>query len=281
MEHRSLRFLFGSLSGSLLPSPLPPRRQGTVSDEERRHGSWIRRAGLLVAAGSIALAAPAGASLPIDDFSSTQNLGLPSGDASNSSFAPAPAAIGGERDIEIERGGFGSGGAVVDVNGGDPPQGQLLFSSDIGTSTILRIVWDGEDNDGEQIDFIGLGPVDLSNGGALDAFEIELDSDLATTLSLRVYDESDPTGQVWSEAIVPVLASTGEFELLEVPFTEFTNSGPMGAADFTRVGAIRLEVAGAPALDLRMTSVQLVPESGAAPLAGLAALALLARGRRR
>ncbi len=242
-----------------------------------RRGSW--RSSLL-AAGLLALASPAGAVLPIDDFSSDQSLELSGIFESVDNAAPAPAALGGERDLEIAR-ASGTGGALVDVNGGDPPQGQLLFSSDVATETILRVVWDGEDASGSLIDFTGLGQVDLSDGGALDAFAVELDSDLATTLSLRVYDASDATGQVWSEATVPVPPTGGQFEILEVLFSGFTDSGPGGAADFANVGAISLEVAGAPALDFRMTDVQVVPEPAAAPLAGLAALALLARQRRR
>lgn len=283
VSHRSPnphRSLVGSLIESLRESLEESRRQAIHAGEKPRRGSWFWGIGLLLAAGTLALAAPAGAVLPIDDFSSVQSLELTDPSDSTANVAPAPAAIGGERDLQLER-LSGPGGAIVDVNGGIPPQGQLLFSSDIGTSTILRLVWDGEDNDAEQIDFDGLGAADLSDGAMLDAFAIELDSDLETTLSLRVYDASDATGQTWSGATVAVLPTASQFEILEVLFTELDESGPLGAADFTNVGAIQLEVAGAPSLDFRLTAVQVVPEPAAASLAGLATLALLARQRRR
>ena len=283
VSHRSPtshRSLMGSLLESLWESLEESRRRATHTDEKARRGSWFWAVGLLVAGGTLALAAPAGAVLPIDDFSSAQTLELTDPSDFTANVAPAPAAIGGERDLQLER-LSGAGGAIVDVNGGIPPQGQLLFSSDIGTSTVLRLVWDGEDNDAEEIDFDGLGSMDLSDGGLLDAFSIELDSDLETTLSLRVYDASDPTGQSWSGATVAVLPTGGQFEILEVLFTELDESGPLGAVDFTNVGAIHLEVAGVPSLDFRLTAVQVVPEPAAASLAGLFTLALLARQRRR
>ncbi len=240
-------------------------------------GSWF---GLLVAATSLALASPAGAILVIDDFASDQALTLLSEDAAVSNVAAAVGvAIGDERDIEIER-VSGTGGAALDVNGGEPAQGQLLFSVGFATETTLRVVWDGADGVADAVDPAGLGQVDLTDGGAFEAFVIDLDADLETTLSLRVYDASDLTGETWSEATVPVLPTAGDFVLLEVLFTEFTASGPLGPADFTNVGAISVEVSGAPALDFRMASVH-VPEPGAAPLAALAALALLVRNRRR
>lgn len=278
IAHRSL---VGSLIESLLESLEESRRRAADADARRTRGSWIWGVGLVLAAGSLALASPAGAVLLIDDFSSDQALELLTGAASVSSVAPAPAAIGGERDLEIER-VDGTGGAFVDVNGGMPPQGQLLFSSLFETETILRLVWDGEDGDADQIDFDGLDPADLGQGGTLDAFEIEYDADSDTTLSLRVYDASDPTGQTWSAATVPMNETPpATFEFLDVLFMEFTEIGPGGAADFANVGAISLEVAGPPSFDLRFDSIQVVPEPAAASLAGLATLALLARHRRR
>jgi len=143
------------------------------------------------------------------------------------------------------------------------------------------VVWEGEDGVADEIDAAGLGAVDLSEGGTLDRFAIEFDSDLATTLSLRVYDAADPAGASWSEAMVPVVATGGEFMILEVPFAAFTETGPTGAADFTNTGAIALEVVGVSALDLALTSVRVVPEPAAGTLAALTALALLGGRRRR
>ncbi|MCL4686834.1 hypothetical protein KJ059_19005 [Myxococcota bacterium] len=242
-----------------------------------RRGSW---GSSLLAAGLLALASPAGAVLPIDDFSSDQTLDLLVGEPSVSGVAPAPAALGGERDLEITR-VSGSGTANVNVNGGIPPMGELQFSSEFETETTLRAVWDGEDGVADQVDVGGIGPLDLSQGGTLDAFAIEFFADVPTTLTLRVYNGSDPTGESWSEATVPVASTGGQFATLEVPFSEFTMSGPGGAADFALAGAISLEVTGPPSFDIAMNSVQVVPEPAATPLAGLAALALLARQRRR
>ncbi len=253
----------------------PMSNEAKIRGNERRR-SW--RSGFAVMASALMFAVPATASLEIDDFSSDQMVTLLPGEASASGFAAAPGAVGGERDLELTRVGAEGGGADVDVNGGG--QGQLLFSPGIGTDAILRVVWDGEDGVADEVDATGLGAVDLSEGGTLDAFAIEFDSDLATTLSLRVYDASDPAGTSWSEAMVPVPGTGGAFLVLEVPFAAFAETGPAGAADFTNAGAIALEVVGVPALDLALTSVRVVPEPAAGTLAAVTALALLA-GRRR
>lgn len=270
----------GSLIESLRDSLQESRRRANPRDAAPGRAGWIWSIAVASAAGALALASPADAVLPIDDFSSTQMLELTMGAASVASSAPAPAAIGGERDLEIER-VTGSGTATVDVNGGEPPQGQLLFDTPPGTEAILRLVWDGPDGDAEMTAPVGLGQLDLTDGGALDAFEIEFDSDLAITVSLRVYDALDPAGMTWSEATVLVNETPpGTFEFLEVPFTEFTLDGPEGAASFANVGAVHLEIAGPAGFDPALQSVQVVPEPAAASLAGVAALALLAHRRR-
>ncbi len=274
------RSLMGSLIESLRDSLQESRRRANSGDAAPGRAGWICGIGLALAVGALALASPAGAVLLIDDFSSDQDLVLPTeGEASVSSSAPAPAAIGGERDLGIERVSE-VGGASVDVNAGDPPQGQLQFSSGAGT-TLLRLVWDGPDGNAQTDDFTGLESVDLTDGGALDAFEIELDWDLATEISLRIYNASDPDGETWSEATVLLNERTpGTFEFLEVLFTEFTLNGPAGAGDFANVGAVHLEIEGPAGFDLALQSVQVVPEPAATSLAGLAALALLAHRRR-
>lgn len=255
----------------------------SMSNEANIRGKDRRRSwpsSLVVMASALMLAVPATASLEIDDFSSDQMLVLLPGEPSASGFAAAPGAIGGERDLEITRVGSVGGTADVSVNGGG--QGQLLFSPGINTEAILRVVWDGEDGVADEVDATGLGAVDLSGGGTLDRFAIEFDSDLATTLSLRVYDASDPAGASWSEAtMVPVVATGGEFMILEVPFAAFTEIGPTAAADFTNAGAIALEVVGVSALDLALNSVRVVPEPAAGTLVALTALALLGRRRPR
>jgi hypothetical protein len=278
MLQRSLpmqRSLIESLRDSIEVSR---RRSPVGGDRRRRHWGW--GFGLILVAAPLALAVPAGAILVIDDFGSDQSLTLLAVDSAVANVAAADGvAIGGERDLQIER-VSGTGGAELGVNGGTPPQGQLLFSADPETATLMRIVWDGADGIGDAVAPDGLGSVDLSSAGAFDGFVVDVDVDLGTTLSLRVYDASDGSGQTWSQATVPLLPTGGQFVLVEVPFAAFSESGPSGAAAFTNVGAISLEVAGGSALDLRLDSVH-VPEPGAAPLAALAGLALLARNRRR
>lgn len=272
------RSLVGSLIESLRGSLQESRRRANPGDAAPGRAGWIWGIRLALAVGTLALASPAGAVLLIDDFSSTQNLVLASEAEFVASSAPALDAIGGERDLEIKR-VTGSGVATVNVNAGD--QGQLLFDSPPATEAILRLVWDGPDGDAQTDDFTGLESVDLTDGGALEAFEIEFDSELTTRFSLRIYDWSDSTGMTWSEATVDVDATpSGTFGFLEIPFTEFSLDGPEGAASFANVGAVSLEIAGPAGFDLALQSVRVVPEPAATSLAGLAALALLAHRRR-
>ena len=271
-------------------------------------GRWGRL--LLAGAGLVALASPASAQLLVDDFTSGAQA-LCVGDPLDSPgpcdataleglesvfhSVDAPAALGGERDVTLERTAV-EGTETVRVGINDPinEPGQdvmttelLLFDGGVSSETRTLLVWDGmEDMLPEEVTADGLGSagspgLDLLAEGQ-DAFRLRFNSALEIPVRLRVYDAGDPDGQTWSETEVILRPTDGlELSTQEVLFESFVTEGPAGPADFRQIGAIELEITGNPGADLLLDSVQVVPEPGAAPVAALGALVLLARWRRR
>lgn len=249
---------------------------------------------LLTGAGLVALASPASAQLLVDDFTSGPQA-LCVGDmpgtlgpcdttaleGSVSDSAPAPEALGGERDVTLER---IAGTETVRVGIDDEDMGLLALDGGVSSETRTRLVWDGMDMVPEGVTADGLGSggspgLDLRADGH-DAFRLRFSSDLGTPVRLRVYDATDSLGQTWSETEV-ILQPTEELVTQDVLFESFGTEGFSGPADFGRIGAIELEIVGDAGQDLLLDSVQVVPEPGAAPAAALGALVLLAVRRRR
>jgi hypothetical protein len=232
---------------------------------------------LLLGVLGLGAARPAPAALVVDDFSTAQSAVIAAdGPSTASSSQTAPEALGGERDLLVTRtDGSGELSATVD----DGMSGWLIFSAGADAAGDLAVTWDGPDADPLQLDPTGLGGADLGSAG-LDAFSVSASADLPTSLVLRVYDASDASGNTWSAATLPVSGGGGAPVPQRVPFASFTGTGSGGPADFGNVGAVTLEVSGPAGLDLIVDSVRVVPEPRGAAGAALAALALVAAGRR-
>jgi uncharacterized repeat protein (TIGR01451 family) len=98
-------------------------------------------------------------------------------------------------------------------------------------------VWDGADGDASNIDFTGLGGVDLTTGGA-DSFRMLIGTDHAgATARLRVYTDSTH----WSEQTIAIPNSPSN-ELIYKIANFTTGGGAAGPATFSNVGAIELQV---------------------------------------
>ena len=110
--------------------------------------------------------------LAIDTFSITQGpliLTAP-GDigTSISSTADGNSILGGERDIQVYLvDGAPNKRVMVDVWAGEYSHNQ-----DSQVKAWSQIVWDGDDNDGDNIAYTGLNHLDLTEGGTEDAFDL-------------------------------------------------------------------------------------------------------------
>jgi uncharacterized repeat protein (TIGR01451 family) len=182
----------------------------------------------------------------IDTFdSTTQWVGgsLRTGRVGSSGTA-APEALGDYRDLYVQltsaRGSL-SLGANADV------PGILDFASGSASNGNWWVTWDGPGGDPQVLNPTGLGQVDLTSQGASTGIKLTFGADHDnTSVKIKVYTD----GNNWSWASVPI-PNTEDGEAVEevfVPFAQFVNGGGSGA-DFSRVGAMRLEIVGPNAVD--------------------------------
>ncbi len=147
-------------------------------------------------------------------------------------------AIGGSRDVFVDV-TSPTGITTISSNAAYLPG---VFDVNPGSSAAARYVlsWDG-DSDPIALSASGLLPagIDLTNGGTMQGLLLRMGVDKPNeTASLRIYSDSAN----WSEAII-ALPNTGGLPSGEVlvPWSNFV-SGSGSGGDFTRVGAIQLEI---------------------------------------
>lgn len=234
---------------------------------------WIveGRAAVAALAGvwlGLGVAAPVSAYIRIDEFTDMQSVAL-GGSASASDASIAPEALGGERDLLLERlSGTAEATASVDPGG----TGLLFFENAVGGQSAVTIVWDGIDGDAETVDPSGLGNVDLTELGTEDSFAIRMLADQTADVTFQIFDATDPSGQTWSSGSIQVPGGSG-FRWYTLPLLSLDEQGPNGAADPTDVGAILLRVSGPLGFDAQIDSVR-VPEPHAWALGGAVLFAL-------
>ena len=167
--------------------------------------------------------------LTIDDFSVDHPLIFQNGPGSQATSVAA--GVGGERSIEatVDSGAF----LLVDVT-----SGTLSHAQSPGTLATTNVQWDGTDMS-PMLDPVGLGGVDLTDGGIHNAVAITLEfADLNAVLTFNVYTDG-------SNASTFTLALPGgaNNQLLVLPFSDFTTLLGSGAT-FTNVGAIEMFIDG-------------------------------------
>lgn len=175
--------------------------------------------------------------LPIDDFDLNQapgNLVLTanSGTPTASGVVDAAGILGGERDVStVHISGAGDVTSRVATI-----EGYLSHSQASGVRGRTTITWDGNDNDANTLDPVGLGGIDLTSPSN-DAFILGvIAADAGTQIGLTVYTNSTD----FSTAVVSVLQGTNSVTV--VPFSSFTPGGGGPGVDFTDVGAIVLRL---------------------------------------
>ncbi len=179
--------------------------------------------------------------------------------------------------------------------------GKLSFSVDNGAQGMGVVQWDGEDAVAPSqvfntatwpsLNVTGLGGIDLTNGGTLDAFALDiLSSDLGFNFVIELYTDAN----TWTKA--SLLASSVLSPVTHyIEFADFLacgatgpqilsiTCGTNGAVDVTNLGAIQLILSGGSGtVDLGLDNIRTVPEPSALALmgAGLLGAGLMSRRRK-
>ena len=270
----------------------------------------------VTAALSIASTANAGVVIDLftDPVGGVQTVGTSTLNATGSNQAgpfATTGVIGGYRDLSITKTFDNSGNANVGASTATVDSGVLQVDNATGNKSTTVVTWDGSNVAGAQgssVNTIGLGGIDLTAGGtANQILAIVEQADLGFDYKITVWDLDGRRSTLQAGVQFQVLAPVTSHYLLSWfslasgnycdgvsappacanPFTQLnfsiTRSGPAGAIDFTRVGAMQLELfnVATASVDLALGSVSTVPEPGALSLAGLALLGLGVASRRR
>lgn len=216
--------------------------------------------------------------------------------------------LGGFRDLNanaITGSVAGSLGTSIGVVTQAPVGSHLNFSNDAGVTGTGNIQWDGDDTAVGHISGLnetGLGGVDLTAGGTLNAFLLEtISSDLGYEFTVTAYTSATQ----WTEIsfLATAVIDDGTPELSTIDFAGFTTVGLCGqntqpplpagvlsitcsdalgdpggfnVVDLTNLGALDVNLntgAGTVDIDLRLGSVTTIPEPTMLGLLGMAMLA--------
>lgn len=191
----------------------------------------------------------------IDSFNQTQQeaLAQTGGSTTDENSADAPEALGGERDLFVMlTSGTGSVQLRVLAFGVNPV---LQFDNSAGVVGERTATWDGQDNDGDDLNPTGLGGVDLTDGGASTAFNLLIGADNPNGLvTIRVFTD----GLNWSQGSVAI-PNTGGLATSTVilDFSSFIVGGGSGA-DFSNVGAIQLMIEGSASVNGQIDTLEVI-----------------------
>ncbi len=193
---------------------------------------------LLAGLVSLVLAAP----VLIDNFDLGEDLYQRATTSCKSDSANHDSILGGQREFYVCR-DSGTGGVAIAIN--EENSGLVAFSQDAGAEGWGRVVWDGQDNSGDDIDKTGLGGADLTDGGTNSGFQILIVSaDGGFDLGIYVYSNTLTT--YYTLTLPSAVSEPGESFF--VPFSSLT-----GDDIFHSAGAIEFRiVSGAVDRDLRL-----------------------------
>ncbi len=206
----------------------------------------------LLAAGVVGFPAASRAALLIDGFDGSQQAegGLTSHLLAN--------VLGGERDVHS---GFPNSTARVE-------NGQFIVEAAEGDIEVEGwLIYDGID-DSPVRDVDGLGGVDLTAGGTLDAFAIRLDS-ASAEFNIRIWIYSATDLRIYQSPSIDPSELVAPVDLI-FPFADFPPGTPL-----TEAGLILVNFENdsrTTGLELAVSSIKLIPEPSTVLLTGVGLL---------
>jgi uncharacterized repeat protein (TIGR01451 family) len=217
---------------------------GAYFVEQLPQADLLQRAAARVQSVDVSIADLAGRMRsPIDTFETSQIIEVWQDRRVLTSATAAPEAIGGERDLLAE---LTSSYGILQLGANAYGLPVLEFDSSAAAEGRRLVTWDGNDGDGSDVAYRGLGGYDLTAGGTVSGIQFSFGADHSTgRMSLRVYTDSEN----WSQAIldIPRTGGLGTSPVV-MQLTDFVPGAGRGA-DLTNVGALQLEIEGDAAID--------------------------------